>query len=113
MPVRVRNKGKVSIVDVTGKLTAGQEAPLRDAVKELVTADRRLFILNMLEVPFMDSAGLGETAACKMRITSRGGTVKLLLPDRGKVLEILEVTGLDQAFELFHDEGEALASFIE
>jgi anti-sigma B factor antagonist len=113
MAVEARRKGKVSIVEVTGKLTIGEEVRLRQVVKDLLAEGQRLFILNLQGVPFMDSAGLGETAACKMRVAGRGGTLKLVIARRGKISEILKITGLDQAFEIFHDEGEALASFIQ
>ena len=113
MAVEIRQKGKVSIVDVSGKLTVGEaHVQLRDRVKELIESGRRLFILNLADVPFMDSSGLGETAACKMRVSRHDGVIKLVLRDRSKVREVFKITGLDQAFEIFEDEGEALASFI-
>jgi anti-sigma B factor antagonist len=113
MAVEVRQKGKVSIVDVKGKLTVGEEhVQLRERVKALLAGGHRLFIFNLADVPFMDSSGLGETAACKMRVSRHDGVIKLVLHDRSKVREVFRITGLDQAFEIFDDEGEALASFI-
>jgi len=113
MEIGIRRKGKVSIVDVKGKLTVGDDhVRLRDTIKRLLDDGDRLFIVNMLGVPFMDSSGLGETAACKLRVADRDGTIKLVLVPRGKVSEIFKITGLDQSFEIFDDEGEALASFI-
>jgi len=113
MDVDVRQKGKVSIVDVKGKMTVGEEhIRLRDTVKRLLDSDNRMIIFNMLEVPFMDSSGLGETAACKLRIADGDADIKLVLRPRGKVHEIFRITGLDQSFEIFDDEQEAIASFI-
>jgi len=114
MAVEVRQKGKVSIVDVKGKLTVGDgHTQLRETVKGLLDEGRRLFVFNLRDVPFMDSSGLGETAACKMRVSRNGGVIKLVLREPSKVREVLKITGLDHAFEIYDDEGEALASFIK
>jgi anti-sigma B factor antagonist len=114
MAVEVRQKGKVSIVDVKGKLTVGDDhIQLREAVKGLLEGGNRLFVFNLRDVPFMDSSGLGETAACKMRVSRHEGVIKLVLEEHSKVREVLKITGLDHAFEIYEDEGEALASFIK
>ena len=114
MAVEVRQKGKVSIVDVKGKLTVGDDhIQLRQTVKDLLDDGRRLFVFNLLDVPFMDSSGLGETAACKMRVSRNDGVIKIVLREQSKVREVFKITGLDHAFEIFEDEGEALASFIK
>jgi len=108
-----RKKGQVTIIDIVGRLTIGVgDVALREKVNELLDAGRRLFIFNMKDVPFMDSAGLGETVACKKRICERDGAVKLVTPRGTKPLEVFIITGLDRAFEIFDDEEEALASFI-
>ena len=114
MAVGVRQKGKVSIVDVKGKLAVGEDqVQLRETLKGLLAEGHRLFVFNLLDVPFMDSSGLGEAAACKMRVSRDDGTIKLVLRERSKVREVLKITGLDHAFEIYEDEGEALASFIK
>jgi anti-sigma B factor antagonist len=108
-----RKKGQVTIIDVVGKLTIGEgDVALRKKVHELLEAGRRLFIFNMKDIPFMDSAGLAETVACKKRVCERKGTVKLVLAKGAKPFEIFIVAGIDKAFEIFDDEEEALASFI-
>jgi anti-anti-sigma factor len=112
MGVTVRQKGKVSIVDVQGKLTMGTDVVLRDQVRTLVEQGARKFVFNLSRVPFIDSVGLGETVACTKRICDREGSVKLVLPERSKVLEVLNITGLSRAYEIFHAEEEALASWI-
>jgi anti-anti-sigma factor len=113
MDVDVRQKGTVSIIDVKGKMPVGEEhLRLRDTVQKLLDDGNRLIIFNMLEVPFMDSSGLGETAACKLRIADKDAVIKLVLRPRGKVHEIFRITGLNESFEIFADEQEAIASFI-
>jgi anti-sigma B factor antagonist len=112
MGVSVRNKGKVSIVDVKGKLTIGAEVALRTEISALLERGARLFVFNLCGVPFIDSIGLGETVACTKRICDREGSVKVVLPERSKVREVLNITGLNRAYEIFDDEEEALASWI-
>ena len=73
-----RKKGQVTIIDMVGNLTIGQgDVALREKVNELLDAGRRLFIFNMKEIPFMDSAGLGETVTVlgrhQYRITGAEG----------------------------------------
>ncbi len=113
MDIRVRKQGKINILDVTGRLTSGGDAVLREKVRDLLGAGEQNFILNLVEVPFIDSVGLGETVACTKRICDRGGTIKVVLAERGKVQEVLEITGLSRAYEIFHDEQEALASWMK
>ncbi len=113
MGIEVRRKGKVDIIDCKGTLTIGSaDVELRDEFKRLIESGDRMFILNMRGVSYMDSAGLGETAACCLRAAEVDGTIKLVVEPGGKVAQILRITRLDRAFEIFHDEEEALASFI-
>jgi anti-anti-sigma factor len=111
MTIEVRRKGKVDIVDFSGTLTIGNSADIRERFKSLVH-DGGMFIFNMQNVTYMDSAGLGETAACCMRAAEVEGVIKLVVAPGGKVEQVLKITRLDRAFEVFHDEEEALASFI-
>lgn len=113
MTIEVRRKGKVDIVDFSGTVTIGDaDRVLREEFKGLVDAGGRMFIFNMLDVSYMDSAGLGEVAACCLRAAEADGVIKLVVAPGSKVQQILRITRLDRAFEVFHDEEEALASFI-
>jgi len=113
MTIDVRKKGKVQIVDFSGTMTIGTtDAALREKFKELIDGGNRLFIFNLQGVSYMDSAGLGETAACCLRAAEADGMIKLVVATGGKVEQILQITKLDRAFEVFSDEEEALASFI-
>ena len=111
MTIEVRKKGKVSIVHFSGTLTIGNSDDLRERFKALVQ-DGTMFIFNMRDISYIDSAGLGETAACCMRSAEADGVIKLVVAPGGKVEQVLRITRLDRAFEVFHDEEEALASFI-
>ena len=112
MDIAVRKKGKVSILRISGVLTAGGDAKVRAKVWELLEEGDRLFIFNLSEVPFIDSVGLGEMVACTKRICERDGAVKLVLSDPGKPREVFKATGLNNAYQIFTDEQEAIASWI-
>jgi anti-sigma B factor antagonist len=111
MKITVRNVGSVSVVDLSGKITIGEgDVILRDKVHELLDSGRKQMLLNMEKVTYMDSAGIGELVACYKRAREKGGMVKLLKPS-GKVADLLQLTKLQEVFENFEDEKEALASF--
>ena len=111
MKTTVRNIGHVSVVDLSGKITIGEgDVVLRDQVQALLDDDRKHILLNLAKVGYMDSAGIGELVACYKRAKEKDGTVKLLNPS-GKVYDLLQLTKLEEVFETFRDEKEALTSF--
>jgi len=110
MRIRIRKKGPVSLLHVVGKLTIPRETQLRTVVNDLLDAGERLYVLDMTHCPYLDSAGLGETVAVAERIHERQGRIVLVLT--GKSRSLFEITRLTDAFEIYRDEQEALASFI-
>ena len=112
MEIAIRERGKVDVLDLQGNLSAGSDDALRQVVVDRLVAGRQLFLFNMLEVPYIDSVGLGETVACTKRICDRGGSVKLVLRPQGKAREVFKITELDLAYEIFDDVEVALASWI-
>ena len=112
MTIEVRKKGTVSIVDVTGKMSFGEgDSALRDRVKELLEAGETLFLLNLLGVPHMDSASIGEVVACHKRVLEKGGAIKLAI--QGKVHETFNMARLYRVFDIFPDVESALADFVK
>jgi anti-anti-sigma factor len=111
MHVEVRQNGDVVIVDMKGKLTAGLgDQILRDTVDELLAENRKKILLNLSEVSFLDSAGVGELVAGLRTAQRFGAQVKLLnLSDRVK--STLYMARLLPIFELYADEAEALKAF--
>jgi anti-sigma B factor antagonist len=106
-----RQVGQVSVVDISGKITIGEgDVVLRDKVLELLDKDTKHILLNLEKVSYMDSAGIGELVACYKRAREKGGNVKLLSPS-GKVYDLLQLTKLEEVFETYKEEKEALASF--
>lgn len=111
MKVAVRNIGHVAVVDLSGKITIGEgDVVLREKVTELLDGGQTSVLLNLEKVSYMDSAGIGELVACYKRAKEKNGTVKLLNPS-GKVYDLLQLTKLEEVFETFEDEKEALVSF--
>ncbi len=111
MKASIRNVGHVAVVDLSGKITIGEgDVVLREKVNELLDGGTQHILLNLEKVSYMDSAGIGELVACYKRAKEKNGTVKLLNPS-GKVYDLLQLTKLEEVFETFADEGEALVSF--
>ena len=104
MKLNVRQIGQVAVVDLTGKITVGEgDAVLREGVLKLLQNDRKQILLNLREVPYIDSSGLGEMVACYKGAREKNGTVKLLNPSE-KVNELLQITRLEEVFETYRDE---------
>jgi anti-sigma B factor antagonist len=111
MKATVRQVGQVAIVDINGKITIGEgDMVLRDRVVELLEKGHNAIVLNLEKVTYMDSAGIGELVACYKRAKEKGGNVKLLNPS-GKVLDLLTLTKLEEVFETYRQEQEAVGSF--
>ena len=111
MKVNVRSEGDVSVVDLSGKITIGEgDVVLRETVETLLKEGRSKIVLNLSRISYMDSAGIGELVACYKRSREKGGQLKLLNPS-GKVYDLLQLTKLEEIFETFRDEGEAIQSF--
>jgi len=111
MHVEVRKAGDVVIVDLSGKLTAGLgDQILRDTVDELLEEKWKKLLLNLSNVSFMDSAGVGELVASLRTARKQGARLELLnLSER--VHSTLYIARLLPIFELHSDEAEALRDF--
>ena len=111
MKATVRQIGHVAVVDLSGRVTIGEgDVVLRETVNELLEGGQKHILLNLEKVKYMDSAGIGELVACYKRAKEKNGTVKLLKPT-GKVYDLLQLTKLEEVFDTFDDEREALVSF--
>jgi anti-sigma B factor antagonist len=111
MKVKVRKIGDVSVLDLNGKITIGSgDIILREAVQRAFDEGAKKILLNLDGVSYMDSAGIGELVACHKRAVEKNGHLKLLRPS-GKVRDLLALTKIDEIFESYGDEKEALVSF--
>jgi anti-sigma B factor antagonist len=107
----VREEDGITIVDLSGRVTLGEGAcTVRDTVKRLMDRGDMRILLNLRDVTYIDSAGLGELVGSYATMTNRGGQIKLLHA-QNKVQDALRVTRLHGLFESFLDEAEALRSF--
>ena len=111
MKANARHHGKVTVLDLSGKITIGEgDIKLREAVHALLEEGRKNLVLNLSGVSYMDSAGIGELVACYKRAKEKGAAMKLLNPS-GKVQDLLILTRLQEVFDIYRDEREALTSF--
>jgi anti-sigma B factor antagonist len=107
----VRRVGDVSIIDLAGRITLGEGSGLvRSTIKECVNSGQKNLLVNLKDVSYIDSAGLGELVGSYATVTNMGGAIKLLHP-QSKVHDLLQVTKLYTVFVAFDDEAEAMRSF--
>jgi anti-anti-sigma factor len=111
MHVELRQIQDVMILDLKGRLTAGLgDQILRDAIDELLAENRKKILLNLSEVAFVDSAGIGELVAGLKTARRFGAELKLLnLGER--VYSTLDMARLLPTFETYDQEAEAISSF--
>jgi anti-sigma B factor antagonist len=111
MHVEVRQSQDVVILDLKGRLTAGLgDQILREAIDELLAENRRRILLNLSEVAFLDSAGVGELVS-GLKTARRFGAELKLLNVGDRVYSTLEMARLLPTFEIYSDEEEAIRSF--
>ena len=111
MHVEIRKIGEVVVVDLQGKLTAGLgDQILRDTLGELFTQNWMRILLNLSDVSFMDSAGVGELVAGLRNAKKRGVALKLLNASE-RVHSTLYIAKLLPIFEIYQSEQEALDHF--
>ena len=108
--VKIRQRGDIELIDVVGQLTYLEVAALHDAVKVLLREKRNNIILNLSELSYLDSSGIGELARIYVAVVKQGGTMKVI-GLTSKVEEVLKITHLAQVFQEFPDEQAALRSF--
>ncbi len=106
-----RQVGDVTVMDVAGRITLGEGASaLRDALREAVKNDHKHILLNLRDVTYIDSSGIGELVSAFTTITNQGGRLKLLgLTNRVK--DLLQITKLYTVFDVHEDEAHAVRSF--
>ena len=110
LKVKTRKLDGLIVVDMHGRITSGEpQWLLRETVRRLVDDGSTRFVLNLSDVSYIDSAGLGELASIKSVLDERDGQVNLLGVTR-KVRDVLVVTKLVVVFDSFDDESEAVAA---
>jgi len=111
MHIQQRSVGDVTIIDMGGKMTLGEgDELLRDKVNSLVQQGQKKIVLNLAEVPYIDSAGLGEIVRTYTTVSRNGGSLKLLSLTK-RIQDLLSITKLLTVFETFESEADAVRSF--
>jgi anti-sigma B factor antagonist len=109
--IQKRKKGDVVLLDLVGSLTVGaNEQFFKETVSDLTARKHNRIVVNLGAVEFMDSSGIGALVKSYTTITQNGGKLKLLQPNK-MIRHTLKITGLLGIFEIFDDEGSAIASF--
>jgi anti-sigma B factor antagonist len=113
LEISTREREGIILLDLKGRLTAGPDvSTFRSAVETAITAAvGAKIILNLLQIDYIDSTGLGAIVMCSTSAKNAGGAAKLLNLNRQNV-ELLVLTKLDTIFEVFNDEMDAINSFF-
>jgi anti-sigma B factor antagonist len=106
-----RQVGDVSVVDVAGRITLGEgSSALRDTLRDMVGKNHKKILLNLGEVSYIDSSGIGELVSGFTTVTNQGGQLKLLNLTK-RVKDLLQITKLYTVFDVHDDEAKAVRSF--
>lgn len=106
-----RQVGDVTVIDAVGRITLGDGATtFRDTVRDLANGGNKKLLLNLAEVSYIDSSGIGEMVSGFTTVTNQGGQVKLLNLTK-RVKDLLQITKLYTVFEVFDDEAHGVRSF--
>lgn len=112
LDIQQREREGIAILDLNGRITVGEEAgKMRESLQELAAAGGRNIILDLREVDYIDSTGLGALVVCFTTLRKLGGKLKLDNLNRRNI-ELLLFTKLTTVFEIFNDEQEAVNSFF-
>ena len=106
-----RQVGDVTVVDAAGRITLGEGAStFRDTIRNLAEKGDKKLLVNLGDVSYIDSSGIGEMVSSYTSVTNHGGQLKLLGLNK-RVKDLLQVTKLYTVFEVFEDETSAIRSF--
>jgi len=111
MKANNRQVNGVTIVDMSGRITLGEGSViLRDSIKDLLGKGQKKILLNLGDVSYIDSSGIGELVSAFTSVRNQGGELKLLKLTK-KVHDLLQITKLYTVFDIKDDETEAIRSF--
>ena len=111
MTIEERPTDGVMILDLKGKLTIGEDVELvKDKINSLIQQGEKKLLLNLADVPYVDSAGLGEIVRTYTTVNRQGGSLKLLHLTK-RIEDLLAITKLLTVFDTFDSEQDAISSF--
>lgn len=113
MPLKLttRTSGDVTVIELFGRLTLGDGPPaLRELLREVTSGGSRKIVLNLKDVSFVDSSGLGELVASHVNAKHNGGSLKMVaVPTR--LQDLFQMTGIYRVLDIHDDEPDAISSW--
>jgi len=111
MKATIRQVDSVIVIDVSGRITLGEGcAQLRELIRDQLSKGHKQILLNLADVTYIDSSGIGELVSAFTAVSNQGGQLKLLKLTK-KVHDLLQITKLYTVFDIHDDEAKAIASF--
>jgi anti-sigma B factor antagonist len=111
MKATTRQVDSINVVDLSGRITLGEGcSQLRELIRDLLAKGHKNILLNLSEVTYIDSSGIGELVSGFTAVSNQGGHLKLLNLTK-KVHDLLQITKLLTVFDVHDDEAKAIASF--
>lgn len=111
MKISTRFVDDITILDIKGKITLGSgDIILRDRIQQLLTQKTKNIIINLVDVTYVDSSGIGELVSCHTSVSKAKGKL-VLLNMTHKIKDLLQITQLIKVFDNYNDEKEAIESF--
>jgi anti-sigma B factor antagonist len=111
MKASSRQVNGVTVVDMSGRITLGEGSViLRDTVRDLLGKGQKKILLNLSDVTYIDSSGIGELVSAFTSVRNQGGELKLLNLTK-KVHDLLQITKLYTVFDIRDDEAAAIAAY--
>ena len=109
----VRQVDSVTVVDLSGRITLGEGcSQMRELIRDQIAKGHRNLLLNLADVSYIDSSGIGELVSAFTAVSNQGGSLKLLNLTK-KVHDLLQITKLYTVFDVHDDEAKAIASFSQ
>jgi anti-sigma B factor antagonist len=111
MKATIRQVDSVTVVDISGRITLGEGcAQLRELIRDQLTKAHKRVLINLADVTYIDSSGIGELVSAYTTVSNQGGQLKLLNLTK-KVHDLLQITKLYTVFDIHEDEAKAIGSF--
>jgi anti-sigma B factor antagonist len=113
MKANNRQVDGITVVDMSGRITLGEgSVVLRDAIRDLISKGQKKILLNLGDVTYIDSSGIGELVSAFTAVRREGGELKLLNLTK-KVHDLLQITKLYTVFDIKDDEATAIKAFAK
>jgi len=113
MKATIRRVDSVTVIDVSGRITLGEGCvQLRQLIREELAKGNKHMLVNLAEVTYIDSSGIGELVSAFTAVSNQGGQLKLLKLTK-KVHDLLQITKLYTVFDVHDDETKAISSFAK